>query len=681
MNGGRMAGSEKRRVVFAFLLVLLSGAIAGGLVSAFRGFVALHPIAPVHFRDLAWRYFSFARFTRYATGLTAAFALIWGLTNYYIHRRTGAPLSGLLLLDGIRFLLGAPPVAALVAFGPTSGRPLFLNGVGLLYLALLAWKLHPFLKAALLSPAPAAGKPASIRRRDVWFAAMAVGLGFFLLDHPRSLNGDEPHYLVYADSLMHGRGADLGGSYDPRITGRFFNGLTPDGQTVIVTDQATGKRSLRPYHYPGLAILVLPAYALAGAGGAKLVILMLTAVGLTGLFALLRNIEVDPAVAARGVAFLACTSPFITYGLQIYPETAAGAALVWCFALLTEEQFGGASALCVGGLAAFLPWLHVRYAPLSAALILIASARWRSCAGKLFTLDSRSPIGVGGELRGNGEHAHRSLSSFPRKPFGREPLGVAQGRELVERLRAERRESRLWAFGQLCILLLPPLASAAALLGFYRSVYGSFSPSLVSALPSDFSYWASLSWRRSAVHLFALFLDSQGGVIAYAPALLLAPLGAALLYRRDRRLLWGLLLPIALETGLIAAGWRSWHGDWSPPSRFMACVCPLLAALAVVAYEYCLGNAWLRRLCHGLLAAGALIGALMIADPEAMYNMHTSWSVPAITQSYPPIRLAWLFPNYADLGARTLAQTAIWIVLIAAATWLALRFRPRDKAA
>ena len=32
---------------------------------------------------------------------------------------------------------------------------------------------------------------------------------------------------------------------------------------------------------------------------------------------------------ARGVAFLACTSPFITYGLQVYPEMAAGAGLVW----------------------------------------------------------------------------------------------------------------------------------------------------------------------------------------------------------------------------------------------------------------------------------------------------------------------------------------------------------------
>jgi hypothetical protein len=602
-----MATSEKLRNAFALLLVLLSGVIAGALVSAFLGFAELHPVAPVHFRDLAWRYFSLGRFAGYGIGLTVAFTLIWGLTNGYIHRRTGAPLSGLLLGDALRFLVGAPLVAALVAFGPISGRPLFLNDVGLLYLLLLAWKLRPFLQAAFLSSAP-------VRRRDVWTAALAIGLGFFLLDHPRPLNGDEPHFLVYADSLMRHRDADLSSSYDPRITGRFFNGLTPDGQTVVVTDPETGKSALRPYHYPGLPVLILPGYALAGACGAKMVVLLLAATGLTGLFVLLRNIGVNAAVAARGVAFVACTSPFITYGLQIYPEMAAGAGLVWGIALLTDERFETGAALGVGALAAALPWLHVRYAALSAALVLIAWTRCRLRAGKLFALT------------------------------------------------------------------LPPLASALALLGFYHAVYGGFSPWPVSGLPDRFSPWASLSWRRSATYLCALFLDSQGGVIAYAPALLLAPLGAALLYRRDWRLLLALILPTALETALIAAGWRSWHGDWSPPSRFMACVCPLLAALAIIAYERCLGNAWLRRSCHALFALGALLGALMIADPEAMYNMHVSWSIPAITQSYPLIRIGWFFPNCADLGARTIAQTAIWIVIIISTTWLALHFARRDNA-
>ena len=70
----------------------------------------------------------------------------------------------------------------------------------------------------------------------------------------------------------------------------------------------------------------------------------------------------------------------------------------------------------------------------------------------------------------------------------------------------------------------------------------------------------------------------------------------------------------------------------------------------------------------------------MIADPEAMYNMHRAWSIPAITQSYRLIRIGWFFPNYADLGARTVALTAIWIAAIAALTWLALRCARRDKA-
>ena len=241
-----MATSEKRRTAFAFLLLLISGVVAGGLVSAFIGFAELHPNWPVHFRDLAWRYFSLERFASYGFGLTIAFALIWGLTNYYIHRRTGAPLSGLLLGDGIRFLAAAPVVAALVAFGPISGRPGFLNDVGLLYLVLLAWKLHPFLKAAIASPAP-------IRRRDVWIAVLAIGLGFFLLDHPRPLDGDEPHYLVYADSLMRDRDADLSNNYDPRITGRFSNEPDSGRPDRRRHESRDGKKLSSPVPLSGLA--------------------------------------------------------------------------------------------------------------------------------------------------------------------------------------------------------------------------------------------------------------------------------------------------------------------------------------------------------------------------------------------------------------------------------------------
>ncbi len=69
----------------------------------------------------------------------------------------------------------------------------------------------------------------------------------------------------------------------------------------------------------------------------------------------------------------------------------------------------------------------------------------------------------------------------------------------------------------------------------------------------------------------------------------------------------------------------------------------------------------------------------MIADPEAMYNMHRAWSIPAITQSYRLIPIGWFFPNYADLGARTIALTAIWIAAIAVLTWLALHFTRRGK--
>ena len=121
-------------------------------------------------------------------------------------------------------------MGALAAFGPADGRPDFLTTVGLLYLAVLAWKLFPMLKAVL------SGDP--IRRRDVLAAVLAIGLGLFVLDHPRRLDGDEPHYLVFADSLLHGGGADLGGSYDGRVTARFFRGRSSGTPSPLRTRRA-----------------------------------------------------------------------------------------------------------------------------------------------------------------------------------------------------------------------------------------------------------------------------------------------------------------------------------------------------------------------------------------------------------------------------------------------------------
>ena len=171
---------------------------------------------------------------------------------------------------------------------------------------------------------------------------LAIGLGFFLLDHPRPLDGDEPHYLVYADSLMRDRDADLSNNYDPRITGRFANGPDSRRPDRRRHESGDGKKLSPPVPLSGLAgsdpagLCRWPAPAARSSS-----VLLLTAVGLTGLFVLLRNIEVNAVVAARGVAFLACTSPFITYGLQIYPEMAAGAGLVWGMALLTDKRFEG----------------------------------------------------------------------------------------------------------------------------------------------------------------------------------------------------------------------------------------------------------------------------------------------------------------------------------------------------
>ena len=542
--------------------------------------------------------------------LAPGLLLVWFLTSYYVHRRTGASLGDLLFEDGLPFLVLAPLIGVFLAFGPGQRRPRMLDAAGMIFLAALAWKLRPLLRAALFSGG-------TVRRRDVFIAVLAISIGLFVLDHPRPLDGDEPHYLMITNSLWRDGDVDLTNDYRQRAYAPFFRGALSE-HTVTVVEKSTGRQFQRSTHYPGLPVLMLPGYAVSGAAGAKLMIVLTAAAGLTGLFSLLVRLNVrreacprpaGPGVAALGVVFIACTSPLVTYGLNIYPEIVAAAIVVWAIVLLMEERFAWASALAVGALASALPWLHPRYLPLTAVLALCALVRCR-----------------------------------------------ARPREILA-------------------LALPAVVSAAGFFVYCRTVFGGMHPGMDVVLPGNHP---ALSLNRSLYYLFAMFLDSHGGLMAYAPVLMLVPLGAILLFRENRAALAVMLLAIFAEVGLIATGIGEWHGGWAPPSRYMACVSPLLAALAILSYQRALGNKALRWLSHGLFGVGIALGLLMVLDPEAMYSVYRPGSLPAIRESYRFIRLEWVFPSYADGGLRPVALTLFWLAAIVLATWLSLRLT-RDR--
>jgi hypothetical protein len=182
---------------------------------------------------------------------------------------------------------------------------------------------------------------------------------------------DEPQYLLTAISLA--EDGDLGIA-DELADGRWrpFHALPLPEQTEPLAD---GRR-LSP-HDPLLPLLLAGPVAAGGWVGAKLA--MAAMAGLLAallLWTAVRRLGVPVAAATLAAGVFACSPPLAVYGSQLYPELpAALAVLAAVAALLSGPTQGWRATLVVAGAVVALPWLGVKYAPVAAAIALVAC--WR----------------------------------------------------------------------------------------------------------------------------------------------------------------------------------------------------------------------------------------------------------------------------------------------------------------
>jgi hypothetical protein len=177
------------------------------------------------------------------------------------------------------------------------------------------------------------------------------------------ITGDEPHYLIMTLSLL--RDGDLAvddeyadGSYrvfypadldDPPAAGiRFHTLRAQDG-------------SLYSKHGPGLALLVLPAYALGGHVGVNLFMLLLSSVLSAQAFAFAYDLTgaMRPSLAAWGLSAFA--PPLLLYSPLVFPEMAGGLCLLYAVRQATAIGPRRSQSLLAALCLALLPWFHVRY--------------------------------------------------------------------------------------------------------------------------------------------------------------------------------------------------------------------------------------------------------------------------------------------------------------------------------
>ena len=164
------------------------------------------------------------------------------------------------------------------------------------------------------------------------------------------LGGDEPHYLVIAHSLLVDRDLKIENNHARGDYRAFFGGpLKPDYLRRGLNQE------IYSIHAPGLPVLLLPAYALAGVQGAVAMMCLFAALATVAVFDLAGLIGGTRAAWAT-CAGTCLTIPFVPHAWAIYPEMAGAAivawALVWCCGEQAREFRAMALAGCVSGGAA-----------------------------------------------------------------------------------------------------------------------------------------------------------------------------------------------------------------------------------------------------------------------------------------------------------------------------------------
>lgn len=186
--------------------------------------------------------------------------------------------------------------------------------------------------------------------------------------------GDEPHYLIIAESVVHDFDLRIENNHRAGQYTSYFHGeLKPD----FLRRGRDGQ--IYSVHAPGLSILVAPAFAFFGHRGVIVFIALLCAVGSALAWAAAERITSSAAAAWFGWATAALTVPFFFQAFAIYPE-GIGAVAVMCgvYALL-DSAAAGHRWFWYGAVLATLPWLHTRFAipaaGLAIAIVLRLAAR------------------------------------------------------------------------------------------------------------------------------------------------------------------------------------------------------------------------------------------------------------------------------------------------------------------
>ena len=454
-------------------------------------------------------------------------------------------------------------------------------------------------------------------------AAMLGGLAAWSAD-PRTPGGDEPHYLMIAQSLLKDGDLDLTNNHLHRDYASFYGGeLQLDSRRRGLHGEGYS------IHAPGVAVLVAPLFQFFGYTGARVVLILLTSIGAMLTWRLSWRVTDSAAAAWCAWGAVILTPTFAMQSFMVFPDAPGFLIVAAATLLLVQLSRGdlpGTLPVFLTGIAlAALPWLHTRFAILAGGF------------GAVIVMRLVAP-GV-----------------IP--PRRRSDLAAELAPDPV--ITRDDRVIRLIA------LLLVPAISAALWFWFFKAHYGTFDPRAPYGAEEQ-----RLAWIIPAI--MGLFFDGQYGLAAYAPAVALAFVGW---WRRTetftRRLAVELAVIVCAYLAAVTTVRMWWAGNPATPARFMMAVLPLLAVPIAAAWTRV--TTATRALAVAMIAIGGGVTAVVLSVDRANLAWNYRWEQPAWLEWLSPVvNLSRAWPGFFWQESRFPVHVMLWCA-IGAVVWLIAR--------
>jgi len=203
-------------------------------------------------------------------------------------------------------------------------------------------------------------------RRSVAQVSVLIGLATALVSGAAAARltntvlfpaGDEPHYLVIAQSLWRDGDFKIENNHQ---RGDYREYFPRDLDPHYLTRGADGE--IYSIHPVGLPVALAPVYGIGGYGAVLLALVAMAAVSAGLMWRWVATALGSPGAATFAWAVIAGSAPFLFNTFTVYPEIAAALAVM--VALTTRHP------VVLGLACGALPWLSTKYAPMSAVLLL-----------------------------------------------------------------------------------------------------------------------------------------------------------------------------------------------------------------------------------------------------------------------------------------------------------------------